>query len=176
MLALPAHLKPDVEIVEKWAQETSQHNFEARDYAAWSRSEWACWLKTWRGWWLPWLFWNGIRDVEEERIPDFAVRDLILASTHFKKKDEQHFTFASERIRSQVHLGVLRRSDLSNILDCKIIAAESCLIQNKALLLKLRILSGRQRHLSLESVNESSGGNWRTHHKPLKNWWTLYHR
>lgn len=59
---------------------------------------------------------------KKKGILEFAVaHDLVMANTYFKKKDGLFITFVSGMAKMHVNFKVLRRNDLENILDCKVV-------------------------------------------------------
>ena len=67
----------------------------------------------------------GVRERNEEgqRIVDFAKRiDMAVLNTYFKKKEEHRVTYQSGGRCTQVDYVLCRRSQLKEVVDCKVFA------------------------------------------------------
>ena len=69
----------------------------------------------------------GSRNVEGERILEYAVaNNLVVAYSHFIKRDSHLVTFESGGNRSQIDCILGKKRDLKLVRNCKVIPNEEC--------------------------------------------------
>ena len=76
----------------------------------------------------------GLRNTEGERILEFAVaHDLVVANTHFHKKDNHLITYHSDGSSSQIDYILVRKSDFKQVRNIKVITGEEVVTQHRLL-------------------------------------------
>ena len=82
----------------------------------------------------------GSRNEEGINILDFAsTHDLILANTHFIKRESHMITFKSGQTMSQIDFLLTRKSNRTLCKDCKVIPGEALTIQHRLVVLDFKI-------------------------------------
>ena len=72
----------------------------------------------------------GMRNQDGLRILDFCVADkLAITNTFFRKNKSGLITFSSGGNYTQIEFILVRRAQLKNIKDTKVISSEECIIQ-----------------------------------------------
>ncbi|XP_071687256.1 uncharacterized protein [Rutidosis leptorrhynchoides] len=83
-------------------------------------------------------FGYGVRNEEGRSIHEFAIaHDLVVANSFFKKRDAQLATFHSGGHSTQIDFFLLRRGDLRNCKDCKVLPTWTCSSQHRLLVMEL---------------------------------------
>ncbi|XP_071709150.1 uncharacterized protein [Rutidosis leptorrhynchoides] len=83
-------------------------------------------------------FGYGVRNEEGRSILEFAIaHDLVVANSFFKKRDAQLATFHSGGHSTQIDFFLLRRGDLRNCKDCKVLPTWTCSSQHRLLVMEL---------------------------------------
>ena len=76
----------------------------------------------------------GMRNQDGLRILDFGVANkLVITNTFFCKNKSRLVTFSSEGNHTQIDFILVRRAQLKNIKDTKVISSEECITQRKLL-------------------------------------------
>ena len=82
----------------------------------------------------------GKRNAEGENLLDFAVANkLVVANTHFKKRESHLITYESGPYRSQVDYILLRKHQQKFVKDAKVIPNEECVPQHRLLVSTLKL-------------------------------------
>ena len=85
-------------------------------------------------------FGYGDRNLEGERILEFAVaNDLVVGNSFFQKRDSHLITYASGPSHSQIDFILMRKRDLKLVKDIKVIPSEECAPQHKLLVCDLNV-------------------------------------
>ena len=73
----------------------------------------------------------GSRNIEGEMILEFAdTMGLVIINTLFQKKEAQKVSYESGGCRSVVDYVLVRKGDLADVVDAKVIRNELCLTQH----------------------------------------------
>ena len=76
----------------------------------------------------------GMRNQDGLRILDFCVPNkLVITNTFFRKNKSRLVTFLSEGNHTQIDFILVRRAQIKNIKDTKVISSEECITQHKLL-------------------------------------------
>ena len=88
---------------------------------------------------------HGDRNLEGERIVDFAVSfDMAIVNTFFKKKSEHQITYKSGGRASQIDYILYKRSGLTEVKNCKVIPGDHVAPQHRLLCMDLKIKRPRK--------------------------------
>ena len=76
----------------------------------------------------------ALRNIEGERIPEFAVaHDLVVGNTHVHKKDNHLITYRSDGNSGQTDYILVRKSDFRQVCNIKVIPGEEAVTQYRLL-------------------------------------------
>ena len=101
----------------------------------------------------------GTRNKERSMVVDFWKRmNLAIVNTYFKKKDEHRVTYKSGGKSTQVDYVMLRRRNLKEMCDCKVILNECVAKQHRMVVCKMAFMVKKKK---AEKVN------------PMIRWWKL---
>lgn len=90
----------------------------------------------------------GTRNAEGEDILDLAMGfDLVIANTFFTKETQKLVTYGSGNIKTTVDYVLLRRQDLKDVKDVKVIPGEECISQHKLLVMDLGVSQSAKKYI-----------------------------
>ena len=86
------------------------------------------------------------RNTQGERILESAESlDMAVVNTYYQKKDEHLITYKSGQHTTQIDYIMIRREDLRETRDCKVIPGEAVVAQHRLLCLVLKIKQEKKR-------------------------------
>ena len=99
------------------------------------------------------------RNPEGQKVVDFAKRmNLAVVNTYFRKKEEHRVTYKSGGRCTQVDYILVRRSNLKEIGDCKVMPGESVARQHRVVIARMKLQVRKKRTVTT---------------KPRIKWWRL---
>ena len=103
------------------------------------------------------LVWG--KDESGEKLLDFALaKDLVIANSIFRKKDEHLTTYKSGGHATQVDYFLVRKGDRASCLDCKVVLGTEMPTQHKILVLVFKMRK-KIVEKKVETRDRSCGGD-----------------
>ena len=85
-------------------------------------------------------FGYGVRNESDESLLELVLaKELVIANSIFRKKDEHLITYKSGKLATQIDYFLVRRDDRSSCLDCKVVLGTEMPTQHRVLVLVFRM-------------------------------------